>query len=41
MKQFAKALEKNEACFAYLRNAFPGLTSKKLKGGSFDGPQIR
>ena len=41
MKQYVKALDKHEACFAYLRNAFPGLSSEKLIGEIFDGPQIR
>ena len=40
MKQFVKALDKDEACFAYLNKAFLRLSSEKLKAGIFDGPQI-
>ena len=39
MKQ--KALDKTGQCFQYISWAFPGLSSKKLKAGIFDGPQIR
>ena len=41
IKQFVKALDKNGACFQYICNTFPELTSEKLKAGIFDGPQIR
>ena len=40
MKQFMKALDKVEACFAYLSNAFSGLSSEKLKAGVLNGPQV-
>ena len=40
MKQFVKALNKDEVCFAYLSKAFPWLSSERLKSGFFDGPQI-
>ena len=39
MKQLVKALDKDGACFPYQRNAFPGLSSEKLKRKIFDGPQ--
>jgi hypothetical protein len=41
MKQFVKALDKNEHCFQYLSHKFPVLSGKKIKEGIFDGPQIR
>ena len=41
IKQFTKALDKDDECFTYLCQAFPGLTMEKLKAGIFDGPQIR
>ena len=41
MKQFAKALNKDGDCFKYICRQFPGLSNEKLKGGIFDGPQIR
>ena len=41
IKQFTKALDKDGSCFTYLCRAFPGLTIEKLKGGIFDGPQVR
>ena len=40
MKQFAKALDKSDACFRYICNTFPGLRREKAKVGIFDGPQI-
>ena len=40
MKQFAKALDKSDACFRYICNIFPGLRREKAKVGIFDGPQI-
>ena len=41
IKQFTKALEKDSSCFSYLCHVFPGLSIEKLKGGIFDGPQVR
>lgn len=41
MKQFTKALNKNGNCFQYLEQKFPQISSEKLHGGIFDGPQIR
>ena len=41
IKQFTKALDKDDDCFTYLCQVFPGLTIEKLKAGIFDGPQIR
>ena len=41
IKQFTKALDKDGDCFTYLCQAFPGLTTEKLKAGIFDGPQIQ
>ena len=38
IKQFTKALDKDDDCFTYLCQAFPGLTMEKLKAGIFDGP---
>ena len=40
IKQFTKALDKDDGCFTYLCHAFSGLTIEKLKAGIFDGPQI-
>lgn len=41
IKQFVKALNKKERCFAYLGQVFSGVSDAKLKEGIFDGPQIR
>ena len=41
MKQFVKALDKNDDCFNYIAKTFPGLSMEKLIAGIFDGPQIR
>jgi hypothetical protein len=41
MKQFVKALQREENCFKYLCSKFPGLSEAKLKEGSFVGPDIR
>ena len=41
MKKFAKALDKEGACFLYICDKFPALTSEKIKAGVFDGPQMR
>ena len=41
IKQLTKALDKDDSCFSYLCHVFPGLSIAKLKGGIFDGPQVR
>lgn len=41
MKQFVKSLDKDGDCFSYICQKFPQLTIEKIKGGIFDGPQIR
>ena len=41
MKQFVKALNKEGACFKYIKQKFPYLSAEKVKEGVFDGPQIR
>jgi len=41
MKQFVKALNKENNCFRYLCASFPELTMEKLKASIFDGLQIR
>ena len=41
MKQFVKALDKNDDRFNYFAKIFPGLSMEKLKAGIFDGPQSR
>ena len=41
MKQFVKALDKEDDCFQYICSAFPGLGYEKVKAGVFDGPHIR
>jgi hypothetical protein len=41
MKQFVKALPKEEECFKYLCKKFPGLSDAKLKEGIFVGSDIR
>lgn len=41
IKQFVKALDKEGDCFKYICRKFPKLSMEKLKGGIFDGPQIR
>ena len=40
MKNFLKALHKNDAAFQHLSTVFPGLSVAKLKEGIFVGPQI-
>lgn len=40
-KQFVKALDTNESCFAYIGRKMPQISTEKLKAGIFDGPQIR
>ncbi|CAH1111013.1 unnamed protein product [Psylliodes chrysocephalus] len=41
MKQFVKALDKENSSFQYLCQKFPRLSDAKIKEGVFDGPQIR
>ena len=41
MKNFVKALDKNNPGFLYLQEKFPRISKEKLKAGIFDGPQIR
>ena len=41
MKQFVKALNKESACFKYIREKFPCTSAEKAKNGVFVGPQIR
>lgn len=41
MKQFVKALDTNESCFAYIGRIMPQISTEKLKAGIFEGPQIR
>ena len=41
MEQYVKALNKQGACFQYIINKFPKLSSEKVKEGIFAGPQIR
>ena len=38
MKQFTKALDKQEQCFMYLLKQFEKLSEAKIKEGIFDGP---
>lgn len=37
MKHFVKALERNDQCFKFISQNFPGLSSGKLKAGILDG----
>ena len=41
MKNFVKAMNKEESAFTCLREKFPRLSETKLKEGIFIGPQIR
>ena len=41
MKQFVKALDKDQECFQHIRRTLPSLSYEKTKAGIFDGPQIR
>ena len=41
LKQFAKALDKDDDCFQYICKSFPSLSNEKLKAGIFDRPQFR
>src|SRR5678815_5299449 len=40
MKQFVRALDKDDECFKYICRFFPGLSMEKLKAGIFSGLQI-
>ena len=40
MKQFVKALNKEDAWFKYIQEKFPNLSAEKVKEGVFVGPQI-
>lgn len=41
IKQFTKAVDKDNGCFTYLCHAFPGSTMEKLQAGIFDGSELR
>ena len=41
IRQFVKALDREDQCFQYICQVFPGLSIEKLKAGVFDGPNIR
>ena len=41
MKQFVKALNKENACFKYIREKLPNLNAENVKEDVFVGPQIR
>ena len=41
MKHFMEALDKEDKCFEYLCNTFPGISIEKEKTGIFSGPEIR
>lgn len=41
MKNFVKALKKENPSFQYLQKKFPGISEAKLRAGIFVGPQIR
>jgi hypothetical protein len=41
MKEFVKALERNNPCFQYLCTKCSSLSHAKIREGIFDGPQIR
>ena len=41
IKQFVKALNKDDDCFKYLRSRFHGLSDEKVKSGIFNGPDVR
>lgn len=41
MKQFVKALNREQECFQYIVASFPELSAEKVKAGIFTGPQIR
>lgn len=41
MKWYVKLLNRESKCFEYICTLFPGLSTKKLKVGAFNGPDIR
>ena len=41
IKQFVKALDKDDATSKYLQKLFPKLSEAKVKGGIFNGPQVK
>lgn len=41
MKQFVKAINIDLNCLGYLSRKFPGISTKRLKAGIFDGPKIK
>ncbi|GBO31714.1 hypothetical protein AVEN_69934-1 [Araneus ventricosus] len=41
MKEFVKVFPKEDECFKYLCDQFPGLSEAKLKEGVFVEPDIR
>ena len=41
MKNFVKALNKDNPSFKFLRSKFPAVRDAKLRAGVFNGPQIR
>ena len=41
MKQFAKSLNQEGACFKYIQEKFPYMSAEKVKECIFVGPQIR
>ncbi|UYV68846.1 hypothetical protein LAZ67_6001252 [Cordylochernes scorpioides] len=41
MKNFVKAMDRNDSGFAYLRQIFSSISEAKIKEGIFVGPQIR
>ena len=41
MKNFVKAMNREDRGFAFLQQKFPRKSMDKLKAGIFDGPQIR
>ena len=40
MKQFAKAIDKNGSCFAYIGENMSQMSMEKIKAEISDGPQI-
>ena len=41
MKNFVKALNKDDQSFRFLQTKFPAISDAKLRAGVFNGPQIR
>jgi len=41
MKNFVKAMDRNDTAFLYLRQKFPLLSDAKIRKGVFTGPDIR